>query len=84
MKKILVSLCLISTLAFSGCADPVDTEDRFSEDSGEQGLIPRESNYLKKVVVDGTTCIIFSDAAISCDWDTPASQSPSPEPEYYQ
>lgn len=86
MRKTMVATFLALTLVFSvsACGEPVDDSgnSKYSDDDGVTGVIPNSSNYLKKVEVEGTTCIIFSDAAISCDWDTP-SQSPTPESEYY-
>lgn len=83
MKKMLTSaiVALALTFSVSACGEPVDDstgESKYSQDDGEYGLIPESENYLKKVVVDGTTCIIFSDNAISCDWEAP-SQEPAPE-----
>lgn len=69
-RLVMGTAAAVVLIGISACGAQ-DPAGGYSDDPGEESLIPSNSNYVKQIDVDGTTCIIFRDAGvggISCDW----------------
>lgn len=69
MKRLALALILPVFLVGCGSSDP---NDSYSPDNGEKSDIPEGGHYIKKVDVDGTTCVIYRDGSmggVDCDYE---------------
>ena len=73
MRRIAFAVvAVLLPLSFAACGEVAD--NRYSDDSGESGLIPEDTYYLKELTTEnGTKCVLYRDGemgGISCDWNT--------------
>lgn len=92
MKRLLIVIALCLTLPFmtachSGEAEQPGTTQSGQVDTGygDSHIIPDNEYYVKKFVIDGTTCVIFNDGGaggLSCDWPAPVPTPTATDPYY--
>lgn len=88
MKRVLIALLLCFTLPFMTACHAGETTETGTTESGQVNagygdghVIPDSDYYVKKFVIDGTTCVIFNDGGaggLSCDWPAPTPAATDP------